>query len=283
MRVGFIGTGVMGSSMVRNLLKHHHEVNVYNRTKEKALALVEDGAIFKEDIKSCVEDVDAVITIVGYPKDVEEVYEEIFKYAKKGSLLIDMTTSKPSLAHALYLKGKVLGFSLLDAPVSGGDSGAKNGTLTIMVGGDHDAYLKAMPLFEAMGKTFNYIGGAGCGQHCKMANQICIAGTLAGDMEALVYMTKMNLDPQTVLNAISKGAAASSQMDHQIPRVLNDDYRPGFFLKHFIKDMQIALEESQRIDLVLPILEKVCAMYKELEEKGYGDLGTQALYKYYIH
>ena len=282
MKIGFIGTGVMGSGMVRNLLKHGFDVNVYNRTPAKAQALTKEGAVFTETIENCVEDADVVITIVGFPKDVEEVYDKIISHAKKGTVLIDMTTSKPSLAKQIYNKAKQQQMSALDAPVSGGDTGAKNGTLSIMVGGDKDVFEQMKDVFSAMGTTINYIGEAGAGQHCKMSNQIAIAGTIAGDMEAVVYAIKAGLDINTVMAAISKGAAGSNQMSGNCIRAIRGDFDPGFFIKHFIKDMRIAIEETHQLDYALPILEKVCSIYEELQDKGYDDLGTQALYHYYI-
>ena len=282
MNIGFIGTGVMGASMVRNLLKNGHNVSVYNRTASKAKALEEDGAKSYETISGCIENCDVIITIVGYPKDVEEVYGEIIPNAKKGAILIDMTTSSPRLASELYAKAKENGLDMLDAPVSGGDTGAKNATLTIMCGGDRDTYEKALPIFEAMGKTFNYMGKAGSGQHTKMANQIAIAGAIAGAMEAMTYAIRVGLDINTALKAISGGAAYSFQLDMASKKVLDNDYEPGFFIKHFIKDMQIAETEAERRHLVLPVLSQVLSEYEELDEKGYGDLGTQALYKYYM-
>lgn len=281
MHIGFIGTGVMGAPMVRNLLKSGFEVNVYNRTINKAKVLEEDGAKCTGSIEECVKDVDVVITIVGYPKDVEETYDKIIANAKKGAILIDMTTSSPKLASELYTKAKENGLYMLDAPVSGGDSGAREGTLTIMVGGDKEIYDKAMPVFEAMGKTFNYMGKVGSGQHCKMANQIAIAGAIAGAMESMTYAIRVGLDINTTLKAISKGAAGSFQLNMASSKVLANDFAPGFYIKHFIKDMQIAQGEAERRHLVLPVLNQVLAEYEELDEQGYGDLGTQALYKYY--
>ncbi len=281
MKIAFIGTGVMGSSMVKNLLKNNFEVNVYNRTTSKAKALEEFGAICTLSIADCVKDVDVVITIVGYPKDVEETYNAVLENVKENTLLIDMTTSSPSLAKKIYQQAKEKNLDFLDAPVSGGDIGAKNATLTIMVGGNKEAYEKASDIFKAMGTTLNYIGESGSGQHCKMANQIAIAGTIAGSMEAIIYTIKQGLDINTVLKAISKGAAASSQLENVSKKVLIEDYNPGFYIKHFIKDMRIAKDEATKKDLLLPVLNQVLTQFEYLEEKGYGDLGTQALYKYY--
>lgn len=280
MRIGFIGTGVMGASMVKNLLKNGYEVNVYNRTPSKAKALEEFGARFTESIKDCVSDADIAITIVGMPEDVRECYEDILKYLK-GHIAIDMTTSSPSLAKEIYHKAKELGISVLDAPVSGGDTGAKNGTLSIMVGGDLDTFNECMPVFEAMGKTINYIGETGSGQHTKMANQILIAGTIGAVAEALTYARYMNLDERKVFEAIANGAAGSWQLSNNGLKMLNHDDNPGFFIKHFIKDMKLADDEATNKNLNLEVLKTVLEEYKKLQDEGYEDLGTQALYKLY--
>ena len=280
MRIGFIGTGVMGASMVKNLLKNGYEVNVYNRTPSKAKALEEFGAHFTESIKDCVSDADIAITIVGMPEDVRECYEEILKYLK-GHIAIDMTTSSPSLAKEIYHKAKELGISVLDAPVSGGDTGAKNGTLSIMVGGDLDTFNECMPVFEAMGKTINYIGETGSGQHTKMANQILIAGTIGAVAEALTYARYMNLDERKVFEAIANGAAGSWQLSNNGLKMLNHDDNPGFFIKHFIKDMKLADDKATNKNLNLEVLKTVLEEYKKLQDEGYEDLGTQALYKLY--
>ena len=283
MKIGFIGTGVMGSSMVRNLLKNGFKVNVFNRTLSKAQKLGDDGAILTHSVEECVKDVDVVITIVGYPKDVKETYDIILENAKENTILIDMTTSSPSLAINIYNKAKEKSMSALDAPVSGGDIGAKNANLTIMVGGDKEAYDKVYDVFKAMGKTINLIGKAGSGQHTKMANQIAIAANIAGAMEAINYALSQNLDLELVLKAISKGSASSFQLDYGSMKVLNNDYEPGFYIKHFIKDMKIAKEEALKKELLLPVLNQVLYEFEALEAKGYGELGTQALYKYYYH
>ena len=281
MKIGFIGTGVMGKGMVRNLLKHGYMVNVYNRTKAKAEELVKDGAILKGSIEELSKESDIIITMVGYPKDVEECYEKIIPNAAKGSIFIDMTTSSPSLAVSINERSHQYGSYSLDAPVSGGDIGAKNGTLTIMVGGDKEAYDKVYDIFKAMGETINYIGEAGSGQHTKMANQIAIAGEIAGAMEALTYAIKQDLDIDAVLRAITRGAASSFQLDMSSKKVLNKDFAPGFYIKHFIKDMRIAKDEAYAKGMILPILEQVLNEYEFLQARGYGDHGTQAIYYFY--
>ena len=281
MNIAFIGTGVMGASMVRNLLAKGNSVTVYNRTPEKALALVKDGAIFAGTIEEAVKGAEAVFTIVGYPKDVEEVYSKIFKYASPGIVAVDMTTSKPSLAAKLYEEGKQYGISVMDAPVTGGDTGAREGTLTIMAAGDKESYDKVLPLLEAMGTKIFYMGKAGNGQHTKMANQIALAGTLVSDMESMVYASRVGMDPKTIQNVLQGGFSGSVQMTKTVPRVLNGDLEPGFYIKHFIKDMRIAIEESEKNDYYPVVLTTVCKMYEELAAKGLEDLGTQAIIKHY--
>ena len=283
-KIGFIGVGIMGKSMVRNLMKAGFELHIYARTKSKVEDVISEGAAFHESIGECVKDCEAVITIVGFPKDVEEVYFEkgnILDSARKGAYLIDMTTTSPMLAQKIYEVGTEKGFHVLDAPVTGGDTGAKAGTLSILAGGRREDYEACRPLFEAMGTNINYQGEAGCGQHAKLANQIMIAGTLSGVCEALTYAKAKGLDLPTVLRSVSTGAAGSKQLDIFGPKILAEDYAPGFFMKHFIKDMKLALTEANMSELCLDVLSQVLANYEELEAEGYGDLGTQALMKYY--
>ena len=282
--IGFIGTGIMGNGMVRNLMKAGYEVAVYNRTKSKADAVVAEGALWCDSAAQCAAGRDAVITIVGYPKDVEEVYfgeGGVIAHADPGTCLIDMTTTSPKLAVRIYENGKKKGLPVLDAPVTGGDAGAKAGTLTILVGGDQETFEKCRPLFEAMGKNIYYEGKAGNGQHTKMCNQIAIAGALSGACEALAYAKAVGMDPAHMLESISTGAAGSAQLSNVASRILKDDYAPGFFIKHFIKDMKLADEEAVNAGAHLGVLEYVLNMYQELEAEGCGDLGTQALIKYY--
>ena len=283
-KIGFIGVGIMGKSMVRNLMKAGFELHIYARNKEKVGDVISEGANFHESIRDCVKDCEAVITIVGFPKDVEEVYFEegnILDSAESGAYLIDMTTTSPMLAEKIYKEGTEKGYHVLDAPVTGGDTGAKAGTLSILVGGLKEDFEKCMPLFQAMGTNINYQGNAGCGQHAKLANQIMIAGTLSGVCEALTYAKAKGLDPQVFLDSVSTGAAGSKQLDIFGPKILAGDYEPGFFLKHFVKDMKLALTEANMSELSLEVLSLVLANYEELEAAGYGNLGTQALMKYY--
>ena len=282
--IGFIGVGVMGKSMVRNLMKNGFEVSIYARTKAKVTDILAEGALWCDSIAQCAQGKDAVITIVGYPKDVEEVYfgqGGILENASDGCVLIDMTTTSPQLSVKIEQAAKEKGLKALDAPVSGGDVGAKNGTLSIMVGGEKETYTQCLPIFQAMGTNIIYEGKAGAGQHTKMANQIALGGTIAGVCEALTYAKKVGLDLQTMLDSISKGAAGSWQMSNIAPRMLKGDFDPGFFVKHYIKDMNIALEEAAHVDLTMPVLNEVHDMYQALDDQGMGDLGTQALIKYY--
>jgi len=283
-RVAFIGLGVMGNAMARHLMEKGYKLFLYNRTKEKAQNLIEAGAVWCDSIADCVKDAEAVITMVGYPRDVEAVYLAsggILESAKAGCFLIDMTTTDPKLSLCIYEAGKEKGLFCLDAPVSGGDKGAMEGSLSIMVGGEGFAFEACKPLFEAMGQKIVYCGKAGSGQHTKMANQIAIAGTIAGVTEALTYARAVELDPKVMLDAISAGAAGSWQLSNQTPKMLAADYAPGFYVKHFIKDMQIASDVAISLDEPLPVLDTVLDMYKELENQGGGDLGTQALIRFY--
>ncbi|HHU77370.1 MAG: NAD(P)-dependent oxidoreductase [Caldicoprobacterales bacterium] len=283
--IGFIGVGVMGKSMVRNLMKNGFSVSIYTRTKSKALDVIDEGAVWYDTIAECVHSVDAVITIVGYPGDVEEVYfgdDGILKNAAAGTYLIDMTTTSPKLSRRIYDAAATKGMSALDAPVSGGDTGARNAALSIMVGGDRDAFDACLPIFRAMGSNIIYEGPAGFGQHTKMANQIAISGTIAGVCEALSYGRRFGLDLHKMLDSISTGAAGSWQMSNMAPRMLKEDYAAGFYIKHFIKDMMIAVEEAETAGLDLNILKNVLEMYRKLaDNQNLGDLGTQALIKYY--
>lgn len=283
-KIGFIGVGIMGKSMVRNLRKAGYEVAIYTRTKAKAEDVIAEGAVWCDTAAECAKGCDVVITIVGYPKDVEEVYfgdNGIIANADPGTYVIDMTTTSPRLAVRIWEEAEKAGLHAVDAPVTGGDTGAKAGTLTILAGGKKEDFDACVPVFEAMGKNINYEGKAGNGQHTKMCNQIAIAGALAGACEAMVYAKNTGLDVDTMLKSISTGAAGSAQMNNVASKAAKDDYAPGFFLKHFIKDMGIADEEALAADTRLGVLEDVLGIAKKLESEGMGDLGTQALIKYY--
>lgn len=282
MRIGFIGTGVMGKSIVGHFLAAGHEVSVFNRTKSKTDELVAKGAVWKDTPAEVTTFSEIVFSMVGYPSDVEGIY-----YGEKGILsvdvtnkiLIDLTTSTPTLAEKIYQTAKEKGAASLDAPVSGGDLGAQNGTLTIMVGGDQVAYDRVTPLFEIMGKSYSLQGAAGAGQHTKMANQIMIAGTMTGLTEMLVYAKAADLDVEKVLDTLSGGAAQNWSMTNYAPRILKTDYSPGFFVKHFIKDLKIALDEAEKMQLDLPATKLATELYERLADQGFENDGTQALIK----
>lgn len=282
MKIAWIGTGVMGSAMACHLQKAGHEVKAYNRTGKKAEALQAVGIRAMKTIADCVADCEVVFTMVGEPHDVEAVYygeQGILAHAPKGAYLIDMTTSAPSLARRIAHDAH--DFHVLDAPVSGGDIGAQKGTLTVMCGGDHADFVKMEPLFSCFAETITHQGEAGSGQHCKACNQIALAGCIASAAEALTYARTSGLDPKQVLAAIAKGAAGSFQLTHNGEKMLCHDYEPGFYIKHFIKDMNIAAAELKQMDLHFPILTQVQSIYETLREMGYDDAGTQAIWEYY--
>lgn len=283
-KIGFIGTGVMGASIVMHLLNAGYDVTIYTRTKSKAADLIAAGANWAETPAQASKDQDIIFTMVGYPKDVEEVYigeNGIFSSAKKGAIVIDMTTSEPTLAKKLYHEANELGLRSLDAPVSGGDIGAKNGTLSLMVGGDKEVFEKMQPIFELFGQNIVYQGVAGSGQHTKMCNQIAIASGMIGVCESMAYGLKAGLTMEEVLRSITAGAAGSWSLSNLAPRMLKGNLEPGFYIKHIIKDMKIALDEAERMNLQLPGLTMAKSMYDQLLAEGYGDNGTQALIKYY--
>ena len=283
-KIGFIGTGVMGSSIVKHLLNAGHEVTVYTRTKSKADALVALGAKWANTPAEASKEQQVIFTMVGYPKDVEEVYsgsQGIFSVAQSGTIVVDMTTSEPTLAKNLYEKAKELGIHSLDAPVSGGDIGAQNGTLSLMVGGDEEIFEQVKPIFNVFGQNIVYQGAAGSGQHTKMCNQIAIASGMIGVCESIAYGLNAGLNLEDVLRSITAGAAGSWSLSNLAPRMLNNDLDPGVYVKHIIKDMKIALDEAERMNLQLPGLSLAKSMYDQLLDSGYGDYGTQALIKYY--
>ncbi|AFQ43655.1 NAD(P)-dependent oxidoreductase [Desulfosporosinus meridiei] len=283
--IGFIGTGVMGKSMAGHLLKAGYRVAVYNRTKASAEDLVKAGAEWQDSIAELASSCNVVITMVGYPKDVEEVYlgaNGILKNAKKGSHFVDMTTSSPDLAKKIYNEASVLGMYALDAPVSGGDVGAKEARLAIMVGGDEEVFNRILPVFNCLGKNVILQGSAGAGQYTKMCNQIVIASTMIGVCESMAYAQKAGLKPEVVLKSIETGAAASFSLSNLAPRMLANNFAPGFYVKHFIKDMTIALESAKQMGLLTPGLELAKTLYEKLAEGGEENSGTQALFKLYL-
>lgn len=284
MNIGFIGIGVMGESMARHLMRNGYVLTVYNRTKSKAEKLLEEGAAWAESAGACARGQDVVITMVGFPKDVEEVYlgeGGILENARPGATLIDMTTTSPALWQRIAAEASKRGLHPLDAPVSGGDSGARNATLSIMVGGSKEDFEAMQPIFACMGKSITLTGGPGCGQHTKMANQIAIAGCVAGVAEAIRYGEAGGLDITNMLDCISAGAAGSWQMSNNGRKMAAEDYAPGFFIKHFIKDMRIASEEAGKRELELPVLKQVLSIYERMQAQGMGDLGTQAILEAY--
>lgn len=285
-QIGFVGTGVMGKSMAKNLMNSGFSVTVYNRTKKSAEELVRLGAHWAETVSEVASKCDVVITMVGYPKDVEEVYFSeggLIPNAKAGSILIDMTTSSPILAKKIFDKAQAKGLKALDAPVSGGDIGARDAKLVIMVGGECKVFEEIMPIFQAMGTNIILQGPAGSGQYTKMCNQITIASGMVGVSEAISYAKKAGLDPKRVLESIAGGAAGSWSLSNLAPRMIAGDFAPGFYVKHFIKDMNIALESAKEMGLMTPGLELAKSLYEKLASEGEENSGTQALFKLYEH
>ncbi|MBM7587192.1 3-hydroxyisobutyrate dehydrogenase [Bacillus pakistanensis] len=282
-KVGFIGLGVMGKSMATHILNAGFPVVVYTRTKEKAESLVQLGAKWAESPMEVAAQANIIISMVGYPSDVREVYlgdKGIIANGQPHSYLIDMTTSTPTLAKEIYDEAKRKEMYALDAPVSGGDRGAREATLSIMVGGDQEVFNKMKPIFDLIGSTIVYQGKAGSGQHTKMCNQITIASNMIGVSEAIIYAEKSGLDPETVLQSISTGAAGSWSLSNLAPRMIEGDFEPGFYIKHFLKDMRIALDEARKMEIEMPGLTLAEQLYSDLANVGEENRGTQALYKY---
>lgn len=281
-KIGFIGTGVMGKSVVEHLLNSGYTVTVYNRTKAKAEELIDKGAVWADTPKETAEAAEVIFTMVGYPEDVEEVYygdEGIFQAELSDKVLIDLTTSTPSLAEKISQTAKEHNAAALDAPVSGGDLGAKKGTLTIMVGGDPQTFSDVEEIFGLFSTSLALHGPAGSGQHTKMANQIMVAGTMTGLTEMLVYARKAGLDLEKVVKTLSGGAAGNWSLENYSPRILKEDYSAGFFVKHFIKDLRIALDEADKMELDLPSTRLAKELYEQLSQAGHEEDGTQALIK----
>jgi 3-hydroxyisobutyrate dehydrogenase len=282
-KVGFIGVGIMGGPMAGHLLRAGHSLAVYNRTKKKAEALLSVGARWCDDVRTVAAESDVVITIVGYPQDVEEVYlgdGGLVRHARPVTFLVDMTTSDPGLAVRIEGAGKARGLRCLDAPVTGGEVGAEKGMLSIMVGGAEADYRELESMFCCMGSPVHH-GPPGSGQYAKLANQVAIAGTILGVCEALAFARRAGLDPERLLQSISRGAAGSNLLVQVGPRMLSGDYAPGFYVKHFIKDMDLALASAARLDLDARGLELVRALYGELAALGHGNDGTQSLFRLY--
>jgi len=285
MKIAFVGTGVMGQGMVANLLKAGHEVTVYTRTKAKADGLLALGAKWASSPAESARGADIAISMVGYPNDVEEVWrgpQGFMSSARPGCVLIDMTTSSPALARSLAVEAAAKGFGPLDAPVSGGDRGAREGTLTIMAGGAQQDFDFAQPVFAAMGKTIVLQGGPGTGQLCKLANQIGIASGMIAMAEAMAFARATGLNLETTLRSISGGGASSWALLNLAPRVLKGDFAPGFYVKHFVKDIGLALDVCREQKVSLPGLELAAKLYAEVVAAGEGDAGTQALARLYF-
>jgi 3-hydroxyisobutyrate dehydrogenase len=279
-RIGWIGTGVMGRWMCQHLLSKGYPATVYNRSRDKAKPLLDAGAAWADSPRGVAERSDVVFAIVGFPKDVREVFlgpQGALAGSRAGTILVDMTTSDPSLSREICEAAKAKGVASIDAPVSGGDVGAKNAALSIMVGGDKEAVEAVRPLFECLGKTIVHQGPAGAGQHTKMVNQILIASNMVGVCEALLYGYKAGLDLKTVLQSVGGGAAASWSLNNLGPRIIDRNFEPGFFVEHFIKDMGIALEEAKRMGLALPGLALANQLYLAVQAQGWGRKGTHAL------
>ncbi|MCB1044195.1 MAG: NAD(P)-dependent oxidoreductase [Acidobacteria bacterium] len=278
--IGWIGLGVMGKPMAQHLLDAGYHLRVYSRTPSKAKPLLDRGASFGITAADVAKHCDVVFTMVGYPADVDEVYfgaKGIFKSTRPQQILIDMTTTQPFLAQRIAMQAQRCGCVSLDIPVSGGDVGAREGKLSMMVGGDEDAFRNVGPLLSHFGTNMVYQGGAGAGQHAKMCNQIVIAGTMIGTCEAMMYGYKAGLDMHVVLQSIASGAAGCWTLNNLVPRMLDRNFEPGFFVDHFIKDMQIALEESRRMGLKLEGLQLAHQLYEKTSQLGYGKKGTHAL------
>jgi 3-hydroxyisobutyrate dehydrogenase len=281
-KVGWIGIGVMGRSMCGHLQKAGYPVSVYTRTREKAVELLAGGASWCETPGGVARRSDVIFTMVGFPSDVEQVYlaeDGIIAGLRAGSIACDMTTSEPSLAVRIYNEARARSAASLDAPVSGGDVGAREAKLAIMVGGDTRAFDAVLPLFQKMGETIALMGGAGAGQHTKMANQIVISGNMIGMVEALLYTHKAGLGLDAMIDIVGKGAASSFSLNNLGRRIAKGDFNPGFYIKHFVKDMGIALQEARRMNLALPGLALVNQFYLSAQALGLENLGTQGLYK----
>ena len=279
-KIGWIGTGVMGRWMCEHAMKKGFSATVFNRSKDKAKPLIDAGATYAASPKAVAEASDVVFAIVGYPKDVREVFlgsDGALAGSKAGTILVDMTTSEPSLAREIHAAAKAKGGHAIDAPVSGGDVGAKNAALSIMIGGDKEAVDAVTPIFEAMGKTIIHQGGPGAGQHTKMVNQILISSNMVAVCEALIYGHKAGLNLESVMKSVTVGAAGSKALEVLGPRILKGDFEPGFYVEHFIKDMGIALAEAEKMHLCLPGLALAKQLYESVRALGYERKGTQAL------
>ena len=279
-KIGWLGVGVMGSSMAMHLLNAGYPLSVYSRTRSKADALEEGGAQWKENPALVAEDSDVIFSMLGYPDDVESVLlgeNGVVDGIAPGTMVIDMTTSSPELAARIEFEMKEQKSRSIDAPVSGGDRGARDATLAIMCGGERESFDQVLPLLQVVGREIAWFGPAGSGQQAKMANQILIASTMVGTVEALLYAERANLDLEHLIEVLSKGAAGCWSLVNLAPRMLKDDWQPGFYIKHFIKDMKIALEDAARMGIGLPGLELAAQFYEKAKVQGLEEKGTQAL------
>lgn len=279
-RIAWIGTGVMGMPMAGHLLDAGHEVAVHSRTKAKAQGLIDRGARWARSAAEAAEGADVAISMVGFPEEVQAVHlgpGGTLAAKRPPKLIVDMSTSRPSLAVEIYDAARQKGVGSLDAPVSGGDVGARQATLSIMVGGDKDDHEAALPVLSALGKLIVHHGGPGAGQHAKMVNQILIASNMIGVCEGLLYAREAGLDPEKVIQSVGSGAAGSWSIHNLGPRIIRGDFKPGFFVEHFVKDLRIALEEAERMRLKLPGLSLAKELYERLIEQGHGKSGSQAL------
>jgi len=282
--IGFIGTGVMGASMAGHILQAGHPLHVFNRTKEKAAALIKAGAVWEKSVAALAAKCPVIFTMVGFPTDVKDIYlgkNGLLKKAQPDSYLIDMTTSPPDLARNLHEQGQKRGLHVLDAPVTGGDIGAREAKLSIMVGGKEEDFQAALPLLRLLGTTVVHQGEAGAGQSAKMCNQIALAGAMLGVCEALAYAEAAGLSWEKLLESIEHGGAASWSLSNLGRRIIQGDFQPGFYIKHFVKDLKIASEEAEGFGLYTPATDLALSAYEEMDDNGYGDLGTQALYGMY--
>lgn len=281
-RIGWIGTGVMGRSMCQHLLDHGYAITLFNRTRSKADALLQAGASWAQSPQQVAEQSEVILMMVGLPEDVREVVlgdRGVLSGSRPGSILVDMTTSSPELAVEIDRKARSVGVFSIDAPVSGGDIGARQGTLSIMIGGDAEAVAAMRPIWEIIGGSFVHQGAAGSGQHTKMVNQILVAAGMIGVCESLIYAYKAGLDLDSVLKSVSQGAAGSWALTHLAPRIVQNNFDPGFFVDHFVKDLGIALAEAEKMGLDLPGLKLAHQLYAEMQRQGLGRLGTHALQK----
>ncbi|MBQ9419022.1 MAG: NAD(P)-dependent oxidoreductase [Synergistaceae bacterium] len=283
-KIAFIGVGRMGKPMVKNLVKLCFDVHIYARSIMKVYDVISNGAKYHNSVSDCVKECSIIVTMLGIPKDVEEIYFAsggVLDSSPSGSYVIDMTTTSPTLAKMINEEGTRRGLHVLDAPVTGGVAAAKTAKLSIMVGGREEDYKACLPLFRAMGTNINYMGASGMGQHAKLANQIMIAGAIAGVCEGMTYAKSKGLDMSRFLRAVSTGGAGSKQLDTAAPKILDRDFTPGFSIKHFVKDMLLAIDEAKKEYLDLDVLVTVMSHYKKLESDGMAEKGVQSLIKYY--